>query len=123
MEEIVAGMELVFGADIELEYSYGYPAVVNSFDETNLVFSAASKIVGEDLVVEGGMTTGAEDFSYFLLDPNVEGSFFFLGGRWEEYSDGDFVPGHHSSSFLISDERTLAVGASVFLELVEGLLF
>ena len=85
--------------------------------------NVARRIVGESMVEEGGITTGAEDFSYFLLDPHVEGNYFFIGGRWEEYDDDDFVPGHHSSTFLISDERTLAVGASIFLELVESILF
>ena len=58
----------------------------------------------------------AEDFSYFLQ--NVPGCFFFVGS-----SPGSLPTEypHHSPQFDISED-SLAVGASVFVQLVEDIM-
>ena len=58
---------------------------------------------------------GGEDFSYYLQ--KIPGCFFFVGSAPEK-NDILSTP-HHCSHFDI-DERSLLVGASVYLNLIEN---
>ncbi|MEE9168035.1 MAG: M20 family metallopeptidase [Candidatus Neomarinimicrobiota bacterium] len=116
MNEIISGVEATFGADISLEYGDGYPPTINSSAETKVASSAAGKIVGEGAQFPY-MSMGGEDFSYYLQ--KVPGCFFFVGSAPED-SEPMSVP-HHCSHFNF-DERALAVGSSIFVQLVEDLL-
>ena len=79
--------------------------------------AAAASVVGEDNVRSGVdiMTMGGEDFSYYLKER--PGCFVFVGCTAPE---AEPTP-HHHPSFEI-DERALAIGASLWVRLVESLL-
>ena len=93
------------------------PATINSTAETALVRAASVKVVGEAGVRTGKeiMTMGGEDFAYFLN--KKPGCFIFVGAT---APDAEATP-HHHPSFNI-DEDSLAVGATLWLQLVDTIL-
>jgi metal-dependent amidase/aminoacylase/carboxypeptidase family protein len=60
---------------------------------------------------------GGEDFAFYLL--NKPGCFFFVGSH---PTDSDVFLPHHNGAFNIEEEPTLALGASVWVQLAEDLL-
>ena len=79
--------------------------------------AAAVKVVGEEGLRTGKeiMTMGGEDFSYFLN--KKPGCFIFVGATEE----GAEPTPHHHPSFDI-DEESLAIGATLWLQLVDEVL-
>ncbi|MEG9295823.1 M20 family metallopeptidase [Mangrovibacillus sp. Mu-81] len=74
---IIEGVERSFGADVQVDYSDGYPATVNTPEWSELVRSSAEKVLGEDSVPEVSPSLGGEDFSRFLQ--RYPGAFYWLG--------------------------------------------
>ncbi len=116
LQGICDGIAATYGAAIELDYRDGYPPTVNDPAMTEVARRAARKVAG-DGVGEPYLSMGGEDMTYFLRE--VPGCFIFLGSARPEHKD-EKVP-HHCSHFDF-DERALAVGASVFLEIVREML-
>ena len=114
MKEIIDGVSKSFGAKITLKYKNGYPPTVNDEFSTKKVLGAATSIVGEG-AKSPYLSMGGEDFSYYLQ--KRPGCFFFIGSALNE-KELLSTP-HHCSHFNI-DERSLLVGSSVFLKLVEN---
>ena len=114
MKEIIDGVSKSFGAKITLKYKDGYPPTVNDEFSTKKVLDAATSIVGEG-AKSPYLSMGGEDFSYYLQ--KRPGCFFFIGSAPNE-KELLSTP-HHCSHFNI-DERSLLVGSSVFLKLVEN---
>lgn len=115
MSEIVKGVGATFGAHISLDYGGGYPPTINTDAETRKVSTAARKIVGQGVQFPY-MSMGGEDFAYYLQ--KIPGCFFFVGSD-PEAGEPMSVP-HHCSHFDF-DERALAVGSSIFVQLIEDL--
>lgn len=87
----------IYEADYELNYIFGYPAVVNDPKITKIVAGAAAEVLGEDRVREREKAEmGGEDFSYFGLE--VPAAFYFLGIAPE----GEII-NHHQSDFKFND--------------------
>lgn len=66
VKDIVTGTCTTMGTEGSVEWTSGTPAVVNEKEMTNLIASAAKKILGEDAVaydLQLGM--GNEDFAYY----------------------------------------------------------
>ncbi len=101
LEQIVEQTCKAFGAEAELEYTNGYPPVINNPEMVDLVTSVAKKTLGKDCLISIDPVMGGEDFSYFLQ--RVPGAFFFLG-----IGDGQEHP-HHHPCFDI-DEKALPQG-------------
>ena len=116
MESIIEGVSKAFNAEIILNYKEGYPPTINHDAPTKHIMDAASNIVGEGAGLPY-LSMGGEDFSYYLQ--NKPGCFFFVGSAPNK-KDILSTP-HHCSHFNI-DERSLLVGASVYLNLVENIL-
>ncbi len=116
MAETVAGLSQSSGAAIELDYQDGYPPTINEPGAYQKCEKAARKIVGEGYG-DPYLTMTAEDFSYYLQ--KVPGCFLFVGSA-PDANKPLRVP-HHASHFDI-DERVLALGASIFLQLIDDLL-
>ena len=116
MEDIISGIEQMFGAKIEMDYQKGYPPTVNAENTYEKLISSALKIVGEN-AKEPYLSMGAEDFSYYANE--IPGFFFFVGSAPLDREPLS-VP-HHCSHFDI-DERALLVGSSIFVQLIEDLL-
>ncbi len=99
----------VLGATGEIEFTEGYPALVNDPRMADLVIGAAGKVLGEENVsVLTAPSMGVDDFSWFLR--SMPGCYFFLGcGRGQ-----DDAPLH--SPRFDPDERCLAAGADILAE-------
>jgi amidohydrolase len=77
MEKIVAGVCDAMGASYELQYTPGYPPLVNDAFMTDLVRKCAAAVVGQDKVIDPEPTMGGEDMAFFL--EKCKGCYFFLG--------------------------------------------
>jgi amidohydrolase len=96
------------GAQVNLQFTKGTPAVINTPVAADLARWAAAAAVGHDGVLETRTANmGGEDFSYYL--EKVPGCYVRFGAQ---------LPGRegfpaHSSQFDF-DEQALAVGAAYF---------
>lgn len=113
LKKCLEGLVTTMGITYELKYLKGYPPVVNTTNETDLVVSAARKIESVEELVELEPSLGGEDFSYYLQ--RVPGSFFYTGTRNENFK-ADFP--HHHPKFDI-DERGMVNAVKVFLQATE----
>jgi len=116
MTEIISGAEKMFGAKINLKYKDGYPPTINDVECTKNVISAIDKVIGEKNH-EPYLSMGGEDFSYYL--EKIPGCFFFVGSRPLDVKPLS-IP-HHCSHFDI-DEKSLLIGASTFVKIIEDIL-
>jgi amidohydrolase len=91
----------------EFTYHNNLPPTVNDAEFTEKGAIAASRVLGEEKVVEIPPTMGAEDFSFYL--EKIPGSYFFLGIGNE--SKGITAP-HHHPRFQV-DEDVLSDGVAL----------
>lgn len=109
MQEICTGMSAAFGAEVKLDYHYGYPPTVNHEAETDFAVSVARGVVGDSMVDDNfPPVMGAEDFSYMLEER--PGAYLSLG-------QGEGAALHHPE-YDFNDEVS-PIGASYFVKLVE----
>ena len=109
MLEICEGHTVAFGVDVRCVYTRGYPATINSVNQTAFATEIAHEICG-DALTDGQRTRemGAEDFSYLL--EKRPGCYLFLGqGEGAAW---------HNAAFDFNDD-VAPVGASFFARLVE----
>ena len=116
MQDIIDGVSKSFGAEIVLKYKEGYPPTVNHEGPTKLVLAASSMVVGKGAGYPY-LSMGGEDFSYYLQ--KVPGCFFFVGSAPDKKNI--LSTPHHCSHFDI-DERSLLIGASVYVNLIDNIL-
>ena len=102
MKRIVEGTALANNCTIDIEYTRGYPAVVNHATETLFLKTVAENILGAENVVESTPQMGGEDFAYYL--EKVPGTFFFTGAE-----PADPYPHHHPKFDF--DENAMLVAA------------
>lgn len=100
------------GSTAEVEYLYGYPAVVNHPQAVERWLAA----LDPGLVVNpAAPKLGAEDFSYYLQ--NIPGAFLFLGAEPES---GPVYPQH--SSHLRINEDALKIGREAMIAVAKASL-
>jgi len=116
MQDIIDGVSKSFGAEIVLKYKEGYPPTVNHEDPAKLILEASSMVVGKGAGYPY-LSMGGEDFSYYLQ--KVPGCFFFVGSAPDK--NNILSTPHHCSHFDI-DERSLLIGASVYVNLIDNIL-
>ncbi|MEJ7762027.1 MAG: amidohydrolase [Thermomicrobiales bacterium] len=116
IEAVAKGIGSAMRAEVEVEYSFGYPPTVNDAAMTDIVRRAAAGVVGAENLIEEDLHMGAEDMSYFL--EAVPGSFFFVGSKNDEKG---LVWGHHHPRFDI-DEAALSTGMATMVESALGYL-
>ena len=115
LREICAGVAATYGASIDVRVEHESPAVVNDQRCAERVVSAAKLVCpGQGRVTAAQPTMAAEDVSFFMN--KAPGCFFFVGS-----APGGVAVSHHKPEFDI-DERSLGVGASVLIQVVEDLL-
>ena len=110
IEQMTKGICLAMGADYEFEFKYMYPPLINDAAMTNIVISAAEKLIGTDNIeyLESPFM-GGEDFSFVARE--VPASYFYLGCRNE--TKGITAPLHNSAFNL--DEDCLPLGAAMLV--------
>lgn len=112
MEEICRGYSLAFGAEVILDYQYGYPATVNHKNEAEFAAMVAKEISGQENVdCNATPDMGAEDFSFMLFER--PGAFLNVG-----QGPG---PGVHNTKYDFNDDLS-PIGASFFVKLIERAL-
>ena len=103
-------------AEIEVDMTSGYPPVINTMREVELVRETVRDLYGpEALATATHASMGSEDFAYYLHE--VPGAFVRFGARRPDWEP---VP-LHSPSFDI-DEAVLPIGAEFFDRLVRRAL-
>lgn len=106
IKSVCHGIAESFGGKCELNIPQGIPSVANNLEVTTRIQAIASKIFGENNVIEMPIRMGAEDFSYYGLE--FPSSFFRLGtGNINMKSTTIPV---HNPMFDI-DEKALSIGA------------
>ena len=110
MRSIVEQTGAAMGVKAELDYNFGYPATINSVEQTAFAAEVAREVVGADKVVDTEPPTmGAEDFSYMIQ--KCPGAYVYIG-------NGDSAYLHHPN-YNFNDEAS-PIGASYFVKLVES---
>ena len=101
-----------FGAKAVLTIKQGYPATVNSKEESIRAASAAGKVVGKEKVIHDALpSAGSEDFSFMLQAR--PGCYIWLGNGNRD--GGCFL---HNPHYDFNDE-ILPIGTSYWISLVE----
>lgn len=107
MERVIKGICIANNADYELNYSEGYPPVINHEEETEFIFEACNQIPEVKNAIDVAPQMGGEDFAHYL---NVKpGAFFFTGAKKE----GHNYP-HHHPKFDI-DEKAMPIAAKMLI--------
>lgn len=106
MREISAGVAATYCGTVEVIFHPGYPATVNSPEQTEFAAEVARAVSGDCLDAE--ITMGGEDFSYML--EKRPGAYILVG-------NGDTADVHHPK-YNFSDE-TIPAGCSYWAEIVE----
>lgn len=106
----------MYGATCEITWHFGYPALVNHPEMTEVLRTAAVEVLGADHVIAPRPTMGGEDFAYYA--EKVPSAFIWVGARnpavgacWE----------HHHPKFTI-DEAALPVGLEILGRAAAALL-
>lgn len=94
------------GATATTEIHQGYPVVVNNPELVASMRPVLAGVVGDKMLIEPGLITGAEDFAYYALE--TPGMFFFLGVT-PKGTDPEAAASNHSPAFYV-DESALKVG-------------
>jgi hippurate hydrolase len=115
VRRICAGVEAMFGVEIKLEYSYGYPPTINAKQATDHARAVAEKVVGKDkLLTHLKPSMGAEDFAYMAaVKP---GCYVWLGNGLGE--GGCML---HSPHYDFND-AVIPTGIRYWVTLVETIL-
>ena len=111
VRETVSGLLAPLGIDHSLQYRRGVPPVVNEERSTQIMTHAIEE-VGPEVLADTRQSGGGEDFSWYLED--VPGAMARLGVWSGEGSELDL----HQPNFDL-DERALAVGVRVLVNIVE----
>ncbi|MBB3609346.1 M20 aminoacylase family protein [Rhizobium sp. BK602] len=101
-----------FGAEADVNYRLGFPALINHRGETAFAQTVAQEAFGEGQVARDFRPrTASEDFAFMLLER--PGSYLFVG-------NGDSAPLH--SAHYNFDDRIIAPAARYWVRLVETFL-
>jgi amidohydrolase len=109
LKEIAGDTCRAFGAEAELIYEKGYPALINHDVEVDFLLEVVKRTLGGDRISGFDPIMGGEDFAYYLQ--KIPGAFFFFGA-----GDGNPYP-HHHPKFDI-DEKALPEAAMLMANLV-----
>ncbi len=114
LHQVVENTAKASGATADLVIHSGYPVTVNNPELVEQMLPSLRKVFGDGKVIDMGMITGAEDFSYFAQE--VPGFFFFMGVTPPEVN-AKTAPTNHSPLFYV-DETNLINGVKAFVQLV-----
>ena len=109
--EIVSGLLAPLGIEHSLQYRRGVPPVVNE-ERSTQIMTHAIEAIGPEALADTQQSGGGEDFSWYLED--VPGAMARLGVWGGNGPQLDL----HQPNFDV-DERALAVGVRVLVNIVE----
>ena len=106
LREICEGTGRTFGAEVDLEITTGYDALINTPEEAARVLRLGGRLLGgENARLRESPSMGGEDFAYFV--EKAPGAFWHLG-----CSAALPAPTLHSRDFTV-DERCLPIGIAI----------
>jgi amidohydrolase len=115
MEALLKGITEGAGGSYTFNFNYGYPPVINTKEETQLVISHCKALFGEDSVIEMDKPIMAgEDFAFY--QEHFPGAFFFLGSGSDEA--GSRHVWHHPKYNV--DEACFKTGLALMAALAMG---
>ena len=115
ISRIAEGVCNAFGATCELNYMKGYPATINSINESEISEKAAIDLVGREKIERNPIPSMVtEDFSYMLQAK--PGCYVWLGTGPGKGNTGCML---HSSNYDFNDD-VLPTGAGYWVKLVEN---
>lgn len=101
-----------FRADVDYDYTYGAPPLVNDKDVTLDAIESAKKVLGSDnVIIDTTPVMGGEDFAEYLTQ--VPGTFMIYQNMLA--IDGKVYP-HHNPKFAL-DESTFIHASSLFVQI------
>ena len=106
LEQITTHVAKANDAEVEFNIYPGYPVTINDRDLSERMNGSLESVFGADNVIDSGLVTGAEDFSY--LAQEVPGLFFFLGISPHD-SDYNNAASNHSPHFYLHLTYTLYI--------------
>lgn len=106
IKEIASGIASIHDGNIELEYEYGYPTLINDNRMTEILEKSASEAIGKENVLSASPIMAGDDLAYFFR--KVPGSYFWLGITPKT---GVIAPAH-TTKFDI-DEKAIGIGLKV----------
>lgn len=110
IQQVLQGVAITYGAEIELDYEY-YPApLVNDEKLTRIARNAVRSLYGEEALDQLPADMGSEDFAYFL--DRVPGVYAFIGTRNEEKG---LTAKNHNDHYDV-DESVLKRGAALYAQ-------
>lgn len=111
IQTINDGVSLAHQVDINTEFNFCYPPVINNEELTEKIQEAFAAFETQPAVP----SAGAEDFSFYMQE--VPGFFFHLGTRNEEKH---FTAPLHNSQFDFN-EKVLGIGVAALISIAEHL--
>ncbi len=115
VKRVAASVAAAYGATVDIDWRYGYPATVNTSKETQAARDAAAAIVGAGNVQEFSPMLGGEDFAYFL--EKKPGCYIVIG----QLDEGKEPIGLHNPRYDFND-KIIPIGAAYWVQLAESLL-
>ncbi|MDF2532324.1 MAG: carboxypeptidase, partial [Clostridia bacterium] len=107
VREIVNGVCQATGTNAEINYSHGYPALINDKNMADIIREVGSKILPQEAMIEiDKPAMGGEDFANYLQ--RIPGAFFWLGSGQE-----DSNPIHHPKFDF--DENIMKTGIEMLI--------
>lgn len=113
LAQVAANAAKTVGATAVTVIQPGYPVTVNNPELVSKMRPVIASVVGDNMLIEPGLITGAEDFSYYALE--TPGMFFFLGVTPAD-QDINNVASNHSPAFYV-DESALKVGVQTMTQI------
>ncbi len=111
MRQVLAGVAAASGTEIDLDYLWGYPPLINNAGLTELFRRVAGEILGPDKVLElANPSMGAEDFARYA--EKVPAVYFNLGAA---IPGAEPNPWHHPRFNI--NEDCLPAGAALLAAL------
>ncbi|OIQ60892.1 putative hydrolase YxeP [Moorella thermoacetica] len=111
MRQVLAGVAAASGTEIDLDYLWGYPPLINNAGLTELFRRVAGEILGPDKVLElANPSMGAEDFARYA--EKVPAVYFNLGAA---IPGAEPHPWHHPRFNI--NEDCLPAGAALLAAL------
>ena len=110
MERVVNGITLAHGASYTFNYEYGYRAVINDHEVTQILKETVLETFGEEALDMIKPDMGGDDFSAF--QQKAPGCYYYIGAGNEE--KGIIYP-HHHPKFTI-DEDALEQGVELVVQ-------
>ena len=119
LNDLCAAIAQGFGATAKVTYERGYPATVNSVDESAFAASVAQSLVGDERVLRAmEPSMGAEDFSFML---QAKPGAYLRIGQGEQDANGQGGKGScylHNNRYDFNDD-ILPLGSALHASLVE----